>query len=43
MATVAVPLPGMPVDVLIQTDERTVLSYFVKPISDHIARAFIEE
>lgn len=38
-----IPLPGMPVDVLIQTSSRTVLSYFVKPISDHIARAFIEE
>ncbi len=38
-----VPLPGMPVDVLIQTSERTVLSFLVKPISDHIARAFIEE
>lgn len=36
-------IPGMPVDVLVQTDERTVLSYLVKPISDHIARAFIEE
>lgn len=36
-------LPGMPVDVLIQTEERTVLSYLVKPITDHIARAFIEE
>ena len=38
-----VPLPGMPVDVLIQTGERTVLSYIVKPITDHVARAFIEE
>lgn len=38
-----VPLPGMPVDVLIQTSERTVLSFLVKPITDHIARAFIEE
>lgn len=36
-------LPGMPVDVLIQTEQRTVLSYLVKPITDHIARAFIEE
>lgn len=33
-------VPGMPVDVFIATDERTVLSYLVKPLTDQIARAF---
>lgn len=36
-------LPGMPVEAFIRTPERTALSYFAKPISDHIARAFREE
>lgn len=38
-----ISLPGMPVDMLFQTSERTVLFYFVKPISGHIARTFIKE
>jgi HlyD family secretion protein len=29
----------MPVEVFIQTGERTALSYFLKPLSDQIARA----
>jgi len=33
-------LPGMPVEAFIQTDERTVLSYLLKPLMDQIARAF---
>jgi len=33
-------LPGMPVDAFIATDERTVLSYLLKPLIDQIARAF---
>jgi HlyD family secretion protein len=33
-------LPGMPVDAFITTDERTVLSYLLKPLTDQIARAF---
>jgi HlyD family secretion protein len=33
-------LPGMPVEAFIQTQERTVLSYFVKPLEDQLTRAF---
>ncbi|MCY6379415.1 HlyD family type I secretion periplasmic adaptor subunit [Hoeflea prorocentri] len=36
-------LPGMPVEALITTDDRTILSYLVKPIQDQIARALREE
>lgn len=36
-------LPGMPAEAMIQTGERTALSYLVKPLSDQIARAFREE
>ena len=36
-------VPGMPVEAFLQTDERTVLSYFVKPLSDQIQKAFREE
>ena len=35
--------PGMPVEVHVRTDERTPLSYFVKPLSDHFSRALREE
>ncbi|MEX2490605.1 MAG: HlyD family type I secretion periplasmic adaptor subunit [Nitrospirales bacterium] len=35
-------VPGMPVEAFIQTGERTVLSYLVKPIKDHIVHAFKE-
>jgi HlyD family secretion protein len=35
-------LPGMPVDVYVQTDERTVISYLVRPLTDQIGRAFRE-
>ncbi|CAN7662286.1 transposase [Pararhizobium sp. LjRoot255] len=34
---------GMPVEVFIQTGERTALSYLVKPLADQIARAMREE
>jgi HlyD family secretion protein len=37
------PVPGMPAEAFIQTGERTVISYLVKPIGDQIARAFREE
>ncbi len=33
-------LPGMPVEVFIKTDERTPLSYLVKPLSDYFTKAF---
>ena len=36
------PHPGMPVEVMIQTHERTFLSYIVKPITDSMSRAFAE-
>ncbi|MET3524637.1 HlyD family type I secretion periplasmic adaptor subunit [Mesorhizobium abyssinicae] len=34
---------GMPAEAMIQTGERTVLSYLVKPLADQISRAFREE
>jgi HlyD family secretion protein len=36
-------IPGMPVEALIATGDRTVLSYLVKPMRDQIARAFREK
>ena len=36
-------VPGMPVESFLQTDERTVLSYFVKPFTDQVQKAFREE
>lgn len=36
-------VPGMPVEVLIKTGERTVFQYLIKPISNAFARAFIED
>lgn len=35
-------VPGMPVDVFIQTEARTVMSYLGKPLMDHFAKAFRE-
>lgn len=35
-------LPGMPVEVYISTEERTALSYLVKPLTDQFARALRE-
>jgi HlyD family secretion protein len=35
-------LPGMPVEVFIQTGERSALSYFAKPFTDYFERAFKE-
>ena len=35
-------VPGMPVEAFVQTGERKVLSYLVKPLQDQIARAFRE-
>jgi multidrug efflux pump subunit AcrA (membrane-fusion protein) len=34
--------PGMPVEVFIMTDERSALSYLVRPLTDQFARAFRE-
>jgi epimerase transport system membrane fusion protein len=36
-------VPGMPVEVLIKTGERTVFEYLIKPIRNALARAFIED
>jgi HlyD family secretion protein len=35
-------VPGMPVESFIQTGERTVISYLIKPIRDQVMRAFRE-
>ncbi|NWD76492.1 HlyD family type I secretion periplasmic adaptor subunit, partial [Pseudomonas gingeri] len=35
-------VPGMPVESMIQTGTRSVISYLLKPISDHAQRAFRE-
>ena len=35
-------LPGIPVDAFIQTGERTVLSYLVKPLREQVVKAFRE-
>lgn len=35
-------MPGLPAEIHIQTKERTILSYFMKPFMDQIARAFRE-
>jgi membrane fusion protein, type I secretion system len=36
-------LPGMPVETFIATEERTVLSYLMKPLSDQVLHAFRQE
>lgn len=36
-------LPGMPVEAFIRVSDRTVFSYFAKPIRDHASRVFREE
>ncbi len=35
-------LPGMPVESFIRGNDRSVASYFTKPIRDHMARVFVE-
>ena len=35
-------LPGMPTEIFAKTYDRSVLSYFIKPLSDQIVRAFRE-
>ncbi|CAN7613800.1 HlyD family type I secretion periplasmic adaptor subunit [Pararhizobium sp. LjRoot255] len=37
------PTPGMPVEIMIQTTERTFFSYIAKPITDSMSRAFSEQ
>jgi HlyD family secretion protein len=36
-------VPGMPVETFVQTGERTVISYLVKPLYDQLSRAFREK
>ena len=36
-------LPGMPIEGLLQTEPRTVISYLTKPLTDQFQRAFREE
>jgi HlyD family secretion protein len=36
-------VPGMPVEVFIETGSRTALSYFLKPLTDQFARAFRDQ
>jgi HlyD family secretion protein len=36
-------VPGMPVDSFVQTGERTVMAYLMKPLSDQIVKAFREK
>lgn len=35
-------VPGMPVEVFVSTEERSALSYFLRPITDQFAKAFRE-
>lgn len=35
-------VPGMPVEAFVQTGDRTILSFLLKPLSDHLAHAFRE-
>lgn len=35
-------LPGMPADLFIRTGERTAFSYLAQPISERLAKTFIE-
>ena len=37
------PTPGMPVEIMIQTAERTFLDYLTRPIRDSMNRAFMEQ
>jgi HlyD family secretion protein len=36
-------IPGMPVEAFVQTGDRTMLSYLIKPFSDQLMRAFREK
>ena len=36
-------VPGMPVEAFVQTGDRTVMSYLVKPLRDQLSRAFREK
>ena len=36
-------IPGMPVEAFVQTGERSVMSYLIKPVTDQFMRAFREK
>lgn len=36
-------IPGMPVEAFVQTGERSVMSYLIKPLQDQFMRAFREK
>lgn len=36
-------VPGMPVEAFVRTDERTLLSYWLKPLTDQARGAFREK
>ena len=36
-------IPGMPVEAFVQTGDRTMMSYLVKPLQDQLMRAFREK
>jgi HlyD family secretion protein len=36
-------IPGMPSEAFVQTGDRTVLSYLMKPLHDQLMRAFREK
>ncbi|WP_020184856.1 HlyD family type I secretion periplasmic adaptor subunit [Methylopila sp. 73B] len=36
-------VPGMPAEAFVQTDYRTMLSYFTKPLADQVAKAFRQD
>ena len=38
-----IPKPGMPVEIMIKTEERTFAQYIAKPIVDSMTRAFREQ
>jgi HlyD family secretion protein len=35
-------IPGMPVEAFVQTGDRTMMSYLLKPLSDQLMRSFRE-
>jgi protease secretion system membrane fusion protein len=35
--------PGMPVEVIVKTGERSFMSYLLKPLTDRFARSFKED
>lgn len=37
-----IPTPGMPAEIMIQTEERTFAAYIAKPVADSMSRAFRE-